>query len=129
MPLTDQQKKGLEHWYRQSWLLDKAVSFLDQNDWLGMEDYMHRDALIPIARREEVPDFLRDADGKPLFPHGINPAADVEAWRDAIEVGWMVMEEERGINQDRVHREVAALQKADWEDFLRRAEERNKREG
>lgn len=120
--LTDQQKEALAKWYRQSWLLDKAVSYLDDGDWLGMEDYMHRDALIPIARIDEIPDFMRDSDGHPLFPNGINPAANLDGWQDAIEVGWLVMEKERGYSHDRVHREIAEIQNKDWEDFIRRAE-------
>jgi hypothetical protein len=130
MPLlTDKQKKGLEHWYRQSWLLDKAVSFLEDNDWLGMEDYMHRDALIPIARIDDLPDFMRDENGEPLFPNGLNPTANLEGWQDAIEVGWVVMEQERGINHDRVHTEIAAIQKTDWDNFIERAEARDKKDG
>ena len=127
--LSDEQKKALTQWYSQPQVLDKAVSYLDDGDWSGMEEYIHRDALVPISQADQLPEFMRDEKGNSLFPAGINPAANLEGWQDAIEVGWEVMEKERGISQDRVHQEIARLEREDWESFLRRAEERKKSDG
>jgi len=127
--LTERQKAALRQWYSQPHVLDAALTYLDYGDWSGMEEYMHRDALMPIARIDRLPDFMRDESGAPLFPTGINPIADLETWQDAIEVGWEVMETERGISHARVHKEIARLQQDDWDRFLRSAEERKKSGG
>jgi hypothetical protein len=124
--LNDEQKIALTLWYGQPQILDKALSYIDDGDWSRMEDYLHRDALIPIARIDQLPEFMRDENGTPLFPTGINPATNFEVWQDAIEIGWKVMESERGINHDRVHKEIAKIEKEDWDRFVRRAEQRTK---
>jgi hypothetical protein len=127
--LSDQQKKALTLWYSQPQILDEALSYLDDGDWSGMEEYLHRDALVPIARIERLPEFMRDESGAPFFPTGINPVTNLEAWQDAIEIGWEVLEKERGISHDRVHQEIARIEKEDWDSFVRRAEERAKSSG
>ena len=127
--LNDGQKKALRRWYSQQQVLDEALAFVDDGDWLGMEEYLHRDALMPLARIDQLPEFMRDENGTPFFPTGIDPAANLEVWQDAIEVGWEVMEKERGINHDRVHKEIAKIEQDDWDRFLRGAEERKKSGG
>ena len=49
---------------------------------------------------------------------------DVEEWRDAIEVGWEVMERELGVSQEHLHRSIAQRQGDDWDAFLKDAERR-----
>jgi hypothetical protein len=120
---------ALRQWYSQPQVLDKAVAFLDEGDWSGMEEYLHRDALIPIARIDQLPEFMHDENGTPFFPSGIDPVGNLEIWQDAIEVGWEVMETERGISHDRVHKEIAKIEQDDWDRFIRRAEERGKSGG
>lgn len=127
--LSDRQEKALRQWYSQPKVLDEALAHLDENDWSGMEEYVHRDALMPIARIDELPEFMRDESGTPFFPTGIDPAGNLEVWQDAIEVGWEVMEKERGISHDRVHKEIAKIERDDWDRFIRRAEERKKSGG
>jgi len=127
--LSDRQRKALRQWYSQPQVLGKAVAYLDDNDWSGMEEYLHRDALIPIARIDQLPEFMHDENGAPFFPSGIDPVGNLEIWQDAIEVGWEVMETERGISHDRVHKEIAKIERDDWDRFIRRAEERGKSGG
>jgi len=127
MPLlTEVQKTALEKWYSQSSLLDAAMRFLEYDDWMGLEQYIHQEALIPTASISSLPDFMRNERGETLFAEGLNPATNLEGWQDAIEVGWRVMEAERGISQERVHQEIARIGQNDWDDFMRRAEERKK---
>ena len=127
--LSDRQEMALRQWYSQPQVLDKALAYLDDGNWSGMEEYLHRDALMPIARIDELPEFMLDEKGTPFFPTGIDPSANLEVWQDAIEVGWEVMERERGIGHDRVHQEIAKLEQDDWDSFIRRAEERKKSGG
>ena len=127
--LSDRQEMALRQWYSQPQVLDKALAYLDDGNWSGMEEYLHRDALMPIARIDELPEFMLDEKGTPFFPTGIDPSANLEVWQDAIEVGWEVMERERGISHDRVHQEIAKIEQDDWDSFIRRAEEREKSDG
>jgi hypothetical protein len=127
--LSDRQEMALRQWYSQPQVLDKALAYLDDGNWSGMEEYLHRDALMPIARIDELPEFMLDEKGTPFFPTGIDPSANLEVWQDAIEVGWEVMERERGISHDRVHQEIAKIEQDDWDSFIRRAEERKKSDG
>ena len=127
--LSDRQEMALRQWYSQPQVLDKALAYLDDGNWSGMEEYLHRDALMPIARIDELPEFMLDEKGTPFFPTGIDPSANLEVWQDAIEVGWEVMERERGISHDRVHQEIAKIEQDDWDGFIRRAEERKKSGG
>ena len=127
--LSDRQEMALRQWYSQPQVLDKALAYLDDGNWSGMEEYLHRDALMPIARIDELPEFMLDEKGTPFFPTGIDPSANLEVWQDAIEVGWEVMERERGISHDRVHQEIAKIDQDDWDSFIRRAEERKKSGG
>ena len=127
--LSDKQEKALRQWYSQPQVLDKALAYLDDGNWSGMEEYLHRNALMPIARIDELPEFMLDEKGTPFFPTGIDPSANLEVWQDAIEVGWEVMERERGISHDRVHQEIAKIEQDDWDSFVRRAEERKKSGG
>ena len=127
--LSDRQEMALRQWYSQPQVLDKALAYLDDGNWSGMEEYLHRDALMPIARIDELPEFMLDEKGTPFFPTGIDPSANLEVWQDAIEVGWEVMERERGISHDRVHQEIAKIEQDDWDSFIRRAEEKKKSGG
>ena len=127
--LSDRQEMALRQWYSQPQVLDKALAFLDDGNWSGMEEYLHRDALMQIARIDELPKFMLDENGTPFFPTGIDPSANLQLWQDAIEVGWEVMERERGIGHDRVHQEIAKIEQDDWDSFIRRAEERKKSGG
>lgn len=127
--LSDRQEMALRQWYSQTQVLDKALAFLDDGNWSGMEEYLHRDALMPIARIDQLPEFMHDENGTPFFPTGIDPSGNLQLWQDAIEVGWEVMENERGISHDRVHQEIAKIEQDDWDSFVRRAEERKKSGG
>jgi hypothetical protein len=84
--------------------------------------------LFPLARHSELPDYLKDDEGKPLFPTNLNPKEDLEKWQDAIEVGWEVVEKKFGLHHDDVHRSIAREQKEDWAQFMARYEERKKQE-
>ena len=52
-----------------------------------------------------------------------------QQWRDAIEVGWQVMERELGFCHDDIHKGIAKTQKDDWQAFLDSIERRKRERG
>lgn len=118
--LDDTQKKALATWYAQDWILDKVRELRQANRWEELEEFVHRDALMPLGKHDKLPDYMRNDEGKTLFPDNLNPIANLEGWQDAIEVGWAVMNDKLGLSQDEVHIRIRDIQNADWDDFLNR---------
>ena len=83
-------------------------------------------ALIPLNRTSELPDYLKKDDGSALLP-SLDPRGNLEAWQDAIEVGWEVVEAELGVTRDEVHSAIGAQQKDSWDDFMQSVEERKRK--
>lgn len=127
--LSDRERQALERWYAQDKILAQARALYEDEQDEELEEYLHMLCLLPLSRHDELPDYLRADDGKPLFPSNLNPSADEGKWQDAIEVGWQVMQEKLGFSHDDIHRRVAALQERDWKDFLARADQRKKTQG
>jgi hypothetical protein len=71
---------------------------------------------------------LKKDDGEALLPN-LNPRNNQEAWDDAIEVGWSVVEAELGVSRDQVHAEIGEQQKDSWDDFMKSIEQRKKERG
>ena len=125
--LTDREKDALRKWYRQNAVKSEAKRLIDAQAWEALEEHLHMRCLFPLGRHGELPDFMRDDQGGPLFPTNLNPRADLEKWQDAVEVAWEVMEKDFGLRHDEVHRRIARVQKDDWDAFVARGEARKKK--
>ena len=124
--LEDVQRDALKRWYARDEVLAEARSLFDKGSLEELEDYLHRICLLPLSNHDELPDYLRDAEGKPLFPKSLNPRLDEANWQDAIELGWEVMAEELGFTHDDVHRAIAKEQKEDWAAWMESVERRKR---
>lgn len=116
--LSDRERRALEQWYSREEVKATARRLYEAKDEEDLEDYVHRGCLLPLSNHFELPDFMRNEDGHPLFSTNLNPGADLEKWQDAIEIGWAVLEREIGIRHDDIHKRVAERQKDDWAAFL-----------
>jgi len=124
--LTDIEHNALKQWYSRDKVIKEARSLYEQKADEELEELLHMICLVPLSRHAELPDYMLAGEGKPLFPTNLNPAADLEKWQDAIEVGWEVMQEKLGFTHDDIHRRIAEIQDSDWKEFLARAERRKK---
>jgi len=125
-PLTDEQKAALKKWYLESGNLEKIDKFIKCAGWVELEEYVHMVALFPLSRHELLPEYMKNQEGKTLFPCNLNPRNNVEGWQDATEVGWQVVQETHGLSRDELHLKIKNIQDDDWEVFLKRAEKRKK---
>jgi len=127
--LDETQRDAIARWYSQQDVLAEAQRLCDAGAHEELEGYLHRTCLLPIGRHDALPDFMRDADGKTLFPTNLNPGEDEEGWQDAIEIGWDVMQDRLGFSHDDIHRAIAAEQQDEWQAFLASVEQRRKERG
>lgn len=127
--MNEQQTEAIRKWYEQTHVTQEAKRLFDKKAYEDIEELLQKDCLMPLGRHDELPEFMLDDEGKTLFPTNLDPRADLELWRDAVEVAWQVMEQKLGIIQEDFHKAIAQTQKDDWEEFLKRAEARKKREG
>ena len=126
---TDKEREAVKQWYSQPHVLERAREIKETGALDELEDWIHRVCLMPLSKHDDLPDFMRDDDGKPLFADSLSPIKDEDKWQDAIDVGWAVMNELVGVSQDAVHRYVAKNQKDDWQAFLDSIERRKKERG
>ena len=126
--LNDRQKDALRSWYRRPEILDQARARIKNEYWEDLEELLQMRCLIPLGRTQELPDYLKTDDGQALLP-SVDPRSNLEAWQDAIEVGWEVVESELGVSRDAVHEAIGKQQKASWEEFLNSVEQRKKERG
>ena len=124
--LSEREHDALVRWYSQQEILDETKRLVRAEKWEQLEEHLHMRCLFALSRHSELPDFMRDDNGGPLFPTNLNPGNDLEKWQDGIEVAWEVVEKEFHLTHDEVHRKIAGEQEADWETFIKRAEERRK---
>jgi hypothetical protein len=122
--LSDRERSALEQWYSQEKVLAEARRLYDIKADEDLEEYLQMVCLFPLSRHAELPAFMKDDKDEPLFPTNLNPAKDLEKWRDAIEVGWEVMERELGFSRDEIHRRIGEFQKSDWKEFMESAKRR-----
>ncbi len=127
--LKDKQRDAVARWYAREEVLDQARRLAGVQEYEELEAFVHKGALMPLGRHHELPDYMRDDEGGPLFPDNLSPMADEEQWQDAIEIGWEVVERETGVSHDDVHRAVAADQQDDWAAFMASVEQRKKSRG
>lgn len=126
--LDDRQKEALRRWYRRPEILDQARKRIEREYWEDLEELVHMRSLMPLGRRQDLPDYLKTDEGEALLP-SLDPRANLEAWQDAIEVGWEVVESELGVSRDQVHAAIGKQQKEDWGDFMKSVEQRKKDRG
>jgi hypothetical protein len=126
--LDDRQKDALRQWYRQPKILEEARARVANEYWEDLEELLHMRALMPLSRTQELPDFMKNDDGEPLIAT-VDPRSDQDAWQDAIDIGWEVVEAELGVTRDEVHAAIGRQQKDDWSDFMKSVEERKKERG
>ena len=116
--LTETQHEALRNWYARPEVLQQAQRLFEAGAYEALEELLHKKALMPLGIPAELPPYMVDEEGHPLFPTALNPGADLEVWQDAIEVGWEVMVRELGFSHDDVHRGVADAQNDEWQRFL-----------
>ena len=124
--LTDPQKQAIRRWYMEPATLERARALHGAQDYEDLEEFLHKGALWPLGRHENLPDYMKDADGKALFPTNLDPREDEDLWQDAIDLAWVVMKEELGIDHDDIHKAVATEQADEWQAFLDSVEARKK---
>ena len=122
--LNDKQIEGLKQWYRRPEVLDEARRLVKAQEFESLEEHIQMRALFPLSRHGELPAYMLDDEGKPLIPKNAHPRDDVEEWRDVIEVGWIVVEEELGMSRDAIHLAIKEQQERSWETFLQSVDER-----
>jgi hypothetical protein len=127
--MDEKQTEALKKWYSQEWILDAVRKAEKAGEWDDLETHVQRHALMPLSKHAELPDYMTDDEGKPLFPTNCNPLHDQDSWQDAIEVGWAVIEEKTGVSMDKVQGELRKEKNADWEVFMKSIEERKKKRG
>ncbi len=93
----------------------------------ALDDSDIRWLLEPLSKIDQLPDYLKQEDGKALIPSNLDPRNDIEGWRDAVELGWEAMDREIGVSQALLHQKIAEGQSQDWNEFMKRAETREKK--
>ena len=127
--LDDKQKDAIRRWYARPEIVDRARALMREDRWEDLEEHVNMSSLMPLGDVDRLPDYLKQDDGKPLIPSNLNPQKDIEAWRDAVELGWEVMEREIGVSQELLHQKIAQQQRGDWDEFLKDVERRKKERG
>ena len=122
--LNEKETAALKAWYSREKLIDQFRHLIEKEQWEELEEHLQMRCLFPVSRHSELPEYMKDEEGNPLFPTNLNPKKDLEVWRDAIEVGWAVIEETFNLAHDDLHRTIAKEQKEDWAIFMARYEER-----
>lgn len=126
--MNEKQKAALKAWYSRDALLGQFKKLIEKEEWEELEEHLQMRCLFNLSRHFELPDYMLDEEGKPLFPTNLNPKKDLEVWRDGIEVGWQVIEEQFGLKQEHMHRAIAKEQQDDWAEFMARYEAKKAQE-
>jgi hypothetical protein len=127
--LDDNQKDAVRRWYSRPEIVDKARALHREDRWEELEEHVNMASLMPLSNIDQLPDYLKQEDGKPLIASNLNPTKDVEDWQDAVEIGWEVMEREIGVSQALLHQNIARRQDSDWDEFMKSVERRKKERG
>ena len=127
--LDDKQKDAIRRWYARPEIVEKARALHRDGRWEDLEEHVNMASLMPLSKIDQLPDYLKQEDGKPLIPSNLDPRKDIEGWRDAVELGWEVMDREIGVSQALLHQNIAHRQDDDWNEFVKSAEARRKQRG
>lgn len=124
--LDDKQKDAIRRWYARPEIIEKARTLHREGRWEDLEEHVNMLSLTPLSNHDRLPDYLKQEDGKPLIPSNLNPQKDIEGWRDAVELGWEVMDREIGVSQALLHQNIARSQDESWSEFMKSVERRKK---
>ena len=127
--LDDEQKDAIRRWYARPEIVEKARALHREGRWEDLEEHVNMRSLMPLSNIDQLPDYLKQEDGKPLIPSNLDPRKDIEEWRDAVEVGWEVMDRKIGVSQALLHQSIAGRQDEDWNEFMKSIEARKKKRG
>lgn len=127
--LDDRQKDALRRWYARPEIIDEARKLQREGRWEDLEEQVNMLSLMPLGKIDQLPDYLMQENGEPLIPNKLDPRKDIEEWRDAVEVGWEVMDREIGVSQTLLHQKIAQQQDGNWDEFLQSVERRKKERG
>jgi hypothetical protein len=124
--LNEVEQNAIRQWYSQDHVLAEARQLIAQKAYEQLEELLHGRALFSLGRHSELPGFMRNEEGQPLFPTNLDPREDEELWQSAIELGWQVLLEATGLSRADIHHRIASRQDDDWEAFLASVEERKR---
>ena len=125
--LDDRQKDAIRLWYARPEIVERARVLHREGRWEELEEHVNMASLIPLSKTDQLPDYLKQEDGKPLIPSNLDPRKDIEGWRDAVELGWEAMDREIGVSQALLHQKIAEGQDQDWNEFMKSVEKRKKK--
>ncbi len=123
--LDDRQKDALRRWYRRDEIRKEMERLIESEDYENLEEFVQMRSLFGLARHSELPEYLKDGT-RPLIPSNCNPREDEEQWKDAVDVGWEVVEADFGLTRDAIHLKIKEWQERTWEEFIRSVEERKR---
>ena len=127
--LDDKQKDAIRRWYARPEIVEKARALHREGRWEDLEEHVNMLSLMPLSKIDQLPDYLKQADGEPLIPSNLNPKEDIEEWRDAVELGWEVMNREIGVSQALLNQRIAERQNENWDEFMKSIERRKQERG
>jgi hypothetical protein len=125
--MNKKEREAVKKWYSQGWILEAVRKSCEQEAWDDLEANVQRIALIPLSKHDNLPDYMRTPEGKPLFTSNLSPMSNEEEWQDAVEIGWEVVREKLGISEIEVRKKLQDEIDADWEVFMKSVEERKKK--
>ena len=124
--LDDKQKDAIRRWYARPEIVERARALHREGRWEDLEEHINMLSLMPLSNVDQLPDYLKQEDGRPLIPSNLNPQKDIEGWRDAVEVAWEVMDREIGVSQALLHQSIARRQDESWNEFMKSVEKRKR---
>jgi hypothetical protein len=127
--LDDRQKDALRRWYARPEIIDEASRLHQEGRWEELEEHVNMRSLMPLSKTDQLPDYLKNENGEPLIPSNLNPQKDIEEWRDAVEIGWEIMDREIGVSQALLHQNIARQQDESWDQFMASVERRKRERG
>lgn len=130
MAFDETHREALRRWYGRDECIEKLRALAEAENWFDLEQYVRQDGLMPLVFRDDLPDWLVQEDGKPVFtPADLHPGNNREGWAEAVEIGWAVVEERLGVARSMVEGHMDSVAEADWDRFMKSVEEREKGRG
>jgi hypothetical protein len=126
----EKRREAMKRWYDRPETLEGFRKLYDAGQIYEAEQYVRQDALLPLTFRDQLPDWLRNEEGEPLFTVDmLHPGTGREGWAEAVEIGWSVIEKRLGVKQADVIAHIEKEQEDDWNRFMASVEERKRRRG
>ena len=105
-------------------MIEATRTLIQKNRLLDLEEWVQKGCLIPLSKHDQLPEYMKNEDGTPLFPGNLDPRESEDEWQDAIEIGWNVIEKVFGISNDNRHKKIQNMVDDDWQAFLKSVEKR-----